>query len=111
MAVSMRVWAVHDVAAGGEVTVDVHLLFECGEAFMEPVHFHTMFNPLKRVVFLLNLGSDGSSGNFEFGLVLVVMAISLHLCKGGGVVEATGCFSQGVVGPSPGLQEFDKPVQ
>ncbi len=41
-----RVWVAHDVAVGREVTVDVHSPFECGELFVEPVCFHTMFNPL-----------------------------------------------------------------
>src|SRR6266851_3760912 len=51
-AVATRVRAVHDIAAGGEVVADVHLSFERGELLMEPVRFHTMFNPLKQVVFL-----------------------------------------------------------
>ena len=46
MAVAMRVWAAHDVAAGGEVAADVHLPFECGKALVEPICFHTMSNPL-----------------------------------------------------------------
>ncbi len=50
-------------------------------------------------------------GNFELGAALVVMAVSLHFGECSGVIEATGCFSQGVVGPSSGLQEFNKPVQ
>ena len=107
----MRVQAVHGVAAGGEVVADVHSPFECGELFMEPVHFHTMFNPLKGIVLLLNFGSDGSAGDFEFHSVLVVMAVFLHLCEGGRVFEATCRLSQGVVGSPPGLEEFDKPVQ
>jgi len=36
--------------------------------------------------------------------LLVVVAVSLHLSICGGVFEATGCFSQGVVGPSFGLE-------
>jgi len=50
-------------------------------------------------------------GNFKFGAVLVVTAVSLHFGKGGGVIEATGHFSQGVIESSPGLQEFNKPVR
>jgi len=60
---------------------------------------------------LLNFSNDGSAGDFQLGMALVVAAVSLHLGKGGGVVEAIGCFSQGVVGPSSGLQEFDEPVR
>ncbi len=46
VAVATRVWVVHDIAAGGEVMVDVHLPLERGEPFVEPVRFHIMFNPL-----------------------------------------------------------------
>jgi len=60
---------------------------------------------------LLDFGGDGSLGNFELGAALVVTAVSLHLNEGGGVIEAMGHFSQGVVGPSSGLQELNKPVQ
>ncbi len=45
--VAARVWAAHDIAAGREVTADVHSPFEWGKLFVEPVHFHMMFNPLK----------------------------------------------------------------
>ena len=111
MAVAMRVWAAHDVAAGGEVAVDVHSPFEHCESLVEAVRFHTIFNPLWGVVFLLDFSGDGSSSDFEFGAVLVVAAVSLHLCEGGGVFKTMGHFSQSVVGPSSGLQELNKPVQ
>ena len=75
--------------APGEFLADVHPALECGEAFMEPVHFHTMFNPLKRVVFFVDVGGDGSSRHFEFGAVHVVAAVALHLCEGCGVFEST----------------------
>ena len=99
-----------EVVMSGEFLADVHPAFECGETFVEPVHFHTMFNPLKRVVFLLDFSGDGVAGDFEFGVALVVMAVSLHLCEGGGVVEVTGHLSQGVVGSSPSLEEFNELV-
>ena len=110
MAVATRVWVVHDIAAGGEVVADVHLSFERGELLMEPVRFHTMFNPLKQVIFLLDFGGDGSAGDFELSAALVVATVLLHLGKCGRVVEAMCRFSQGVVGSSPGLEEFDEPV-
>jgi len=49
-------------------------------------------------------------GDFKFGAALMVVAVLLHLGKCGRVVEAMCRFSQGVVGSSPGLEEFDKPV-
>ena len=91
--------------------MDVHSPFECGKLLVEPVCFHTMFNPLKQVVFLLDFGSDGVAGDFEFGVVLVVTAVSFHFCKGGGVFKGAGRFSQSVVGSPPGLEEFNEPVR
>src|SRR5882757_3438285 len=74
-AVSTRVGAAGDeVVAAGELLADVHLPFEICEAFVEPVRFHTMFNPLKRVVFFVDVGDDCPSCDFEFGPVGVVAA-------------------------------------
>src|SRR6266851_6549456 len=111
LAVSTRVGVAGDeVVAPGKLLSDVHPALECGEAFMEPVRFHTMFNPLEHIVFFVDVGSDRSARHFEFGPSLVVAAVSLHLCEGGRVLESTCRFSQGVVGPSPGLEEFEEPV-
>src|SRR5216683_570157 len=110
LAVSTRVGAAGDeVVAPGKFLTDVHPALECGEAFMEPVCFHTMFNPLKRVVFFVDVGGDCSACHFEFGSVGVVSAVSLHLCEGCWVVESTCRLSQGVVGPSASLEEFEEP--
>ncbi len=109
-AVSARVWAACDkVVAPWEFLADVHPTFERGEAFVEPVRFHTMFNPLKRVVFFVNVGDDGSARHFEFGSLHVVAAVSLHLYEGCWVFESTHHLSQGVVGASAGLEEFEEP--
>src|SRR6266851_1498149 len=45
----------------------------------------------------------------ECGSVHVVTAVSLHFCEGCGVFESTRRLSQGVVGPSAGLEEFEEP--
>src|SRR5216683_2500129 len=109
-AVSVRVLVAGDeVVAPREFLADVHPPFECGEAFVEPVRFHAMFNPLKRVVFFVDVGDDGSTRHFELGSVRVVAVVLLHLCEGGGVLKSTGRFSQGVVGASGGLEEFEEP--
>src|SRR5216683_7744940 len=103
-AVSTGVWAVGDeVVASQEFLADVHPSFKCGEAFVETVRFHTMFDPLKHVVFFVDVGGDCSSRHFEFGAVRVVTVVSLHLCEGCGVIESTCRFSQGVVSSSTGL--------
>src|SRR5712675_1254801 len=74
-AVSTRVGAAGDeVVVPGEFLADVHPPFECGEAFMEPVRFHAMFNPLKRVVFFVDVGADCSARHFELGAVGVMAA-------------------------------------
>src|SRR6266851_4548326 len=102
-AVSMRVGVAGDeVVAPGEFLADVHPALKCGEAFVESVCFHTMFNPLKRVVFFVNVGGDCSVCHLEFGPTHVVAAVLLHLCEDSGVFEPTRRFSQGVIGPSPG---------
>src|SRR6266851_9109155 len=76
-AVSTRVGAAGDkVVAAREFLADVHPPFECCEAFVEAVRFHTMFNPLKRVVFFVDVGGDGTSRHFKFGSVRVVAAVS-----------------------------------
>src|SRR6266851_4370751 len=102
--------ACDEVVAAREFLADVHLAFKGSEVFVEPVCFHTMFNPLERVVFFVDVGGDRSVRHFEFGPTLVVAAVSLHFCKGSGVFESTRRFSQGVVGPSSGLEEFEEPV-
>src|SRR5712671_6335619 len=109
-AVSTRVWAACDeVVAAREFLADVHLPFECGEAFVEPVCFHAMFNPLKRVVFFVDVGDDCSTCHFELGSVHVVAAVTLHFCEGCWVFESTRRLSQGVVGASAGLEKLEEP--
>ena len=88
---------------------DVHPPFEGGKAFVEPVRFHMMFNPLKRVVFFVDVGDDGSSHHFELGSVRVVASVSFHFGKGCGVFESTCRLSQGVVSSPVGLEEFEEP--
>src|SRR5712671_3809466 len=88
--VSTRVRAACDeVVAAREFLADVHPAFERGEAFMEPIRFHTMFNPLERVVFFVDVGCDRASCHFEFSVAYVVAAVSFHLGEGCGVFEAT----------------------
>ena len=109
--VSTRVRAACDeVVAAREFLADVHPAFECGKAFMEPVRLHTIFNPLEHVVFFVDVGRDCSSCHFELSTAYVVAAVSFHLSKGCGVFKATGRLSQGVVGSSPSLEEFEEPV-
>src|SRR5216683_8398609 len=109
-AVLTRVGAAHDeVVAAWELLADVHPPFECGEAFVEPVCFHTMFNPLKRVVFFVDVGDDCSLCHLELGSLHVVAAVSLHLCEGCWVFESTRHLSQGVVGSPVSLEEFEEP--
>ncbi len=110
LAVSTRVGAACDeVVAAWEFLADVHPAFECGEAFVEPVCFHTMFNPLKHIIFFVDVGGDCSACHLEFGSVRVVAAVSLHFCEGCRVVESTCRLSQGVVGASTGLEELEEP--
>ena len=99
-----------EVVAPGEFLADVHPALECGKAFVEPVRFHAMFNPLKRVVFFVDVGGDCSPRHFEFSAARVVAAVVFHFGKGCGVLEATCRFSQGVVGSPPSLEEFEEPV-
>ncbi len=109
-AVSTGVRAAGDeVVAPGEFLTDVHLPFECGEAFVEPVRFHTMFNPLKHVVFFVDVSDDGASCHFEFGAVGVVAAVSLHFGEGCWVLESARRLSQGVVSSPVGLEELEEP--
>src|SRR6266851_6918106 len=73
LAVSTGVGAAGDeVVAARQLLADVHPPFKGGEAFVEPVRFHAMFNPLKRVVFFVDVGDDGASRHFELGAVGVV---------------------------------------
>ncbi len=109
-AVSTGVRAAGDeVVAAQEFLVDVHPALESSEAFVEPVRFHAMFNPLKHVVFFVDVGDDGSAGHFELGSVHVVAAVSLHFCEGCGVIKSTRRLSQGVVGASVCLEELEEP--
>src|SRR6266851_3460193 len=110
-AVSTRVRAASDeVVAPGEFLADVHPPFERGEAFVEPVRFHAMFNPLKHVVFFVDVGGDCSACHLELGTAHVVAAVSLHLREGCGVFKSARRFSQGVIGSPPSLEEFKEPV-
>src|SRR5216683_6899965 len=110
-AVSTRVGAAGDeVVTAGEFLADVHPAFECGEVFVEPVRFHTMFNPLERVVFFVDVGCDRPACHFEFCAAHVVAVVSLHFGEGCGVFKATCHLSQGVVGSPPSLEEFEEPV-
>jgi len=95
--------------ASREFLADVHSTLECGEAFVEPVRFHTMFNPLKRIVFFVDVGGDRSACHFEFGSMHVVAAVPLHLCEGCGVFKSTCRLSQGVVSSSVGLEKLEEP--
>ncbi len=99
-----------EVVAPQEFLPNVHSAFEGGEVFVEPVHFHTMFNPLKCVVFFVDVGRDCSSRHFEFGVAHVVATVLLHFCKGRGVFKSVGRLSQSVVGSPCSLEEFEEPV-
>jgi len=77
---------------------------------VEAVCFHLVFDPLEGFIFSVDFGNHGSSIDFKFSVVLMVLAVAFHLCEGGGVFEAVGRFSQGVVGPSLGLEQFDEPL-
>src|SRR6267154_5096358 len=89
-AVSTRVGAACDeVVTAREFLADVHPPFEGCEAFVEAVRFHTMFNPLKHVVFFVDVGDDGASCHFELSSVRVVAAVSFHFREGCGVFEST----------------------
>src|SRR6266853_5729711 len=69
LVVSTRVRAAGDeVVAPGEFLADVYPAFEHSEAFVETVRFHAIFNPLKRVVFFVDVGGDCSSRHFELGV-------------------------------------------
>src|SRR6266851_2318174 len=110
-AVLTRVWAAGDkVVAAQELLVDVHPAFQGGEAFMEPVRFHTMFNPLECVIFFVDVGCDRPACHFEFGAAHVVSAVALHFGESCGVFESMCRFSQGMVGSPPCLEEFEEPV-
>ena len=109
-AVSTRVGVAGDkVVAAWEFLADVHSPFEHGETFVEPVRFHTMFNPLKRVIFFVDVGGDRSVCHLELGSVHVVAAVSLHFCEGCWVLESMRRLSQGVVGSPASLEEFEEP--
>ncbi len=77
---------------------------------MEAVCLHVVFNPLQGFIFSFNFSNNGPSVDFEFGVTLMMAAVALHFGEGGGVFKATSCFSQGVIGSSPGLEEFDEPL-
>jgi len=110
-AVSTRVRAACDeVVAAQELLADVHPAFECGKAFMEPVRFHTIFNPLEHVVFFVDVGCDCPACHFEFSVAHVVVAVSFHFSESCGVLEATCRLSQGVVGSPSSLEEFEELV-
>src|SRR5216683_5940569 len=95
-AVSTRVRAVCDeVVVAWELLADVQSALECGEAFVEPVRFHTMFNPLERVVFFVDVSRDCVSCDFEFGAVHVVATVVFDFGEGCGMVESTCHLSQG----------------
>ncbi len=104
MAVASRVWVAWGIVVDWEFPVDVHVALKVCELLMESVHLHVVFNAQQGFVFLLDFGHNGSLVDFQFGLSLVVVAVSFHLGICGGVFEAMGCFSHGVVGPSFGLE-------
>ncbi len=92
------------VVVDWEFLADVKVAFKMHESLMETVHLHAVFDAQQGLVFLLDFSHNGPSVNFKLGSLLVVVAVSLHLSICGGVFEATGHFSQGVVGPSFGLE-------
>jgi len=102
--VATRVWVAWGIVAHGEVAVDVHPALELGELLMEAICLHMVFNPLEGFIFLFDFGDDHPSIDFELSATLVVAAVSFHFGEGGGVLETMGRFSQGVVGPSLGLE-------
>src|SRR6266853_240926 len=109
--VSARVQAACDeVVAARKFLADVHPAFEGSKAFMEPIRFHTMFNPLECVVFFIDVSCDHPACHFEFSVAHVVAAVSFHFGEGCGVLESTCRLSQGVVGSPPSLEEFEEPV-
>ncbi len=78
---------------------------------METVCLHAVLDALQGFIFSLNFGHNGSSIDFEFCTSLVVVAVSFHFGVCSGVFKAMRCFSQGVVGSPPGLEEFNEPLR
>ncbi len=110
-AVSTRVRAARDeVVAACEFLTDVHPAFECGEMFVEPVHLHTMFDPLKHIVFFVDVGCDRVSCDFKLSAAHVVATVTLDFGEGCGMLKSARRLSQGVIGPPAGLEEFEEPV-
>jgi len=92
-----------------EFMVEVEPSLEVGESFMESPGFHAGLNPLQHVVFSLNLSDDCPLVDFQFDVPFVVMVVMLNFGVGSGVLEDTGLFSQGVIGPPSRLEQLDEP--
>ncbi len=110
MVVVARVLPAWSEVLRGELLMDVKVAFEVGEAFIESVHLHAVFDALLGIVFLLNFSHDGPAVDFQFCLSFIVMVVSLDFGIGSGVFEATGRFSQGMKGASLRLEQFHKPL-
>ncbi len=90
--------------------MNIHPAFELCELLVETICLHVVFDALQGFVFLLDFSHDGLSVDFELGSSLVMAAVSLHFGICDGVFEAMCHFSQGVVGSSPSLEEFNEPL-
>ncbi len=102
--VVVRVWVAQGIVVDWELMADVYAAFEVCESFMEAVHLHAVFNTRQGFVFSLDFGHDGLSVNFQLSLSLVVAAVLFDFGVCGRVLKVMGRFSQGMVGPSLGLE-------
>jgi hypothetical protein len=84
-------------------------MLEVGDAFVKAPPLQVVVDGHELLVFTLNFSGDGVPVCLKLGMSLVVMLVSLDLCRGH-EVKATDCHSQGKEWGPCGLEELFTPV-
>jgi len=94
MVVVMGVGMVRMIGVIREFVMDVKAVLEVAELFIEPLSFHAVSDAVQPFVLVLDFGNNSMLICLELMVPFVVMVVLLNFCKGSGVAESTGLFSQ-----------------
>jgi len=85
-------------------------VFKVGQLVVKLVRLHAEAGCFNALALELDVHGQGSALGLKLKFLVIVSPVSLDFGEGCWVVEATGRFSQGVVGMAVGIEELQEPA-